>query len=335
MKFDASIPPTSLKQIPELVTVAEEIGFDALWSVETQHSPFLPLALVAEHSQRLQFGTAVAIGFARSPATMAYTSWDLAEASGGRFILGLGTQVKAHIERRFGMAWPDSPVGKLRELIGSLRSFWHSWQSGERLNFRGDYFKLKLMPPFFTPAPIQHPDIPIFIAGVNPGLCTLAGELADGFHVHPYHSERYLREVVIPSIEKGAQRSGRDKSDIQLSVKALIATDSNEKEFIRAQISFYASTPSYRPVMDLHGWGELANTLRNLSRRGDWSEMADLVSDEMLDTFAIVSNQDELAGELHSRYANLADRLSLYIPFFPGDKDEFWRKITKEMQTES
>ncbi len=332
MKFDATIPPTSLRQIPNLTKDADQIGFDALWSTETLHSPFLPLALVAEHSERLHFGTAVAIGFARSPATLAYTSWDLSDASEGRFILGLGTQVKAHVERRFGMVWPDSPVGKLRELIEGMKAFWNAWQSGERLNYRGDYFKLTLMSPFFTPGPIKHPLIPIYIAGVNTGLCRLAGELADGFHAHPYHSERYLREVVLPSIEEGAERAGRDTTDIQLSVTSLIATDSNEKEFVRSQISFYASTPTYRPVMDLHGWGEIADQLRGLSRRGAWEEMTALISDEMLETFAIISNQSDLADALLSRYSGLADRLTLYIPFIPGDRDEFWRNIATKIQ---
>jgi probable F420-dependent oxidoreductase len=333
MKFDANIPPTSLKQIPDLVHAADGIGFDAVWSAETQHSPFLPLALVAEHSERLQFGTAVAIGFARSPATMAYTAWDLSEASGGRFILGLGTQVKAHVERRFGMVWPDSPVGKLRELISAMRAIWTAWQSGERLNHRGDYYKLTLMTPFFTPGPIKHPDIPIFIAGVNVGLCKLAGEAADGFHAHPYHSERYLREIVVPSIAEGAKRSGRDKSSIQLSVTSMVATDEGEKEFVRSQISFYASTPTYRPVMDLHGWGDLADRLRGLSRRGEWGEMTALISDEIVDTFAVVSSRDELADALLSRYAELADRLTLYIPFFPGDRDELWKSLASKLQT--
>lgn len=333
MKFDATIPPTSLKHIPELVGAAEAVGFDALWSTETQHSPFLPLALVAEHSQKLHFGTAVAIGFGRSPATMAYTSWDLAEASGGRFILGLGTQVKAHVERRFGMPWPESPVGKLRELIGALRAFWEAWQSGERLNFRGEYFKLTLMTPFFTPSPIKHADIPIFIAGVNKGLCRLAGESANGFHAHPYHSPRYLKEVVIPSIAEGAQRTDRDASDVQLSVTCMVATDPGEKEFTRSQISFYASTPTYRPVMELHGWGDLADRLRDHSRRGEWAEMTALVSDEIVETFAIVSDPAELGEALLSRYSGLADRVTIYTPFFPGDRDAFWRDIVSKINS--
>ncbi|MBP1702559.1 MAG: luciferase family protein, partial [Chloroflexi bacterium] len=167
MYLDASLPPGPLAQVPGIARAAESLGFDALWSTETLHDPFLPGALVAEHTQRLQFGTAVAIAFARSPATLAYTAWDLAQISNGRFILGLGTQVKAHIERRFGMPWPESVVGKLHEQIQAVRAFWHTWQTGEPLNFRGEYYKLTLMSPFFNPGPISHPDIPIYIAGVN------------------------------------------------------------------------------------------------------------------------------------------------------------------------
>src|SRR5512137_1902374 len=182
--LDATLPPVSLSKVPTIARAAEEMGFNALWSTETMHDPFLPGALIAEHTQRLRFGTAVAIAFARSPANLAYNAWDLSQASGGRFILGLGTQVKAHIEKRFGMPWPDSVVGKLREQIGAIRAFWNTWQTGEPLNYRGEYYRLSLMTPFFNPGPIEHPNIPIFIAGVNRGLASLAGELADGFLVH-------------------------------------------------------------------------------------------------------------------------------------------------------
>jgi probable F420-dependent oxidoreductase len=332
MKFDAGIPPTSLVEIPALVKGAEDIGFDGLWSSETQHDPFLPLALAAEHSQRMKLGTAVAISFARSPATLAYTAWDLAQASQGRFILGLGTQVRAHIERRFGMTWPDSPVGKMREMIAAIRALWSTWQTGERLNYRGEYFKLTLMSPFFDAGRSEHPDIPIFIAGVNTGLCRLAGEAADGFIAHPYHSERYLREVVRPAIAEGAEQAGRDADQLQIYVSALVATDEAETSFVRSQIAFYASTPSYRPVMALHGWGEVADQLRDLSRKQDWGGMVELVTDEMLETYAVVSSPEDLARNLKSRYSGLVDRLSLYLPYSPGQQDEIWRNLLAEMR---
>jgi probable F420-dependent oxidoreductase len=331
MDFDANAPPSSLGDIPDLTQAAESLGFHALWTSETQHDPFLPLALVAEHSQRLHFGTAIAVGFARSPATLAYTAWDLAQASGGRFILGLGTQVRAHVERRFGMPWPASPVGKLRELIGAIQAIWSAWQTGERLNFRGDYYKLTLMTPFFDPGRIEHPQIPIYIAGVNTGLCRLAGEVADGLIAHPYHSERYLREVVRPAIAEGAKRVGRSTEAVRLSVTAFTVTGPEEADFVRQQIAFYASTPSYRPVMALHGWGEVADRLGELARRQAWAEMPGQVSDEMLDTFAVVESTDGLAEALKARYGDLADRLMLYLPYSAGQNDAFWRRLIAEM----
>lgn len=330
MQFDGIIPPTSLREIPEFTRHAESIGFDAIWSSETLHSPFMPLALVAEHSQRLDFGTAIAVAFARSPASLAYTAWDLAQASSGRFILGLGTQVKAHIERRFGLEWPASPVKKLRELIAGIRALWATWQTGERLNFRGEYFKLTLMSPFFNPGAIDHPHIPIYLAGVNAGLSRLAGEVADGFHAHPYHSEKYLREIIVPAIEQGAAQSGRARSDVSLVITAMFATNKVEEDFARAQIAFYASTPTYRSVMAHHGWEEVADQLSNLSRRGKWGEMAELINDEMLETFAVVAGEEDLAQALLERYTGLADRLMIYNPYHPGERDDFWKRLLKQ-----
>lgn len=321
MKFDASMPPISLTQAPALAAGAEKVGFDAIWSTETQHDPFLPLALVAEHSRKLEFGTAVAIGFARSPMTLAHTAWDLADASAGRFLLGLGTQIRPHIERRFSMPWPDSPVGKFRELIAALRAIWHSWQTGERLNFRGEHYQLTLMTPFFNPGPIDFPAIPIYIAGVNTGMSRLAGEAADGFHAHPYHSPSYLREVVRPAIAEGAELAGRSPQSISLAVSVFVVSSADEVGFVRSQIAFYASTPSYRPVMEHHGWGGTADELLNMSRRGEWAEMGSLISDAMLEQFAVAASDDQLAEKLIERYQGLADRLTIYHPYYPGERD--------------
>jgi probable F420-dependent oxidoreductase len=330
MIIDTTLPPVELGQVAAIARAAETMGFDAVWSNETRHDPFLPGALIAEHTRRLRFGTAVAIAFARSPANLAYTAWDLAQVSGGRFILGLGTQVKAHIERRFGQAWPESPVNKLREQIAAVRAFWRSWQTGEPLNFRGEYYKLTLMTPFFNPGPVQHPDIPIFIAGVNPGLARLAGETAEGFHVHPFHTPRYLAEVLLPAIRTGAKKTGRSPSSVQVAVTAFIVTSSQEEQLARQQISFYASTPSYHPVMALHGWGHTAENLSALAARGRWAEMPGLIDDEMLGTFAVTAREEELAGALQARYAGLADRLALYIPFAPGERDAFWQLLVNK-----
>jgi len=328
MLFDANLPVTGLSGVAQIADAAEKMGFSALWTSETQHDPFLPCTLIAEHTKELQFGTAIAVSFARNPANLAYLSWDLAAQSQGRFILGLGTQVKAHIERRFGMPWPESVVGKLREQIQAVRAFWYSWQKNEKLDFRGEYYKLTLMSPFFNPGPIEHPEIPIYIAGVNRGLARLAGETCQGFHSHPFGSPRYLTEVILPAIEEGAARSGRSRSEIRNSVTAFVATTPEQETFARAQISFYASTPSYRSVMALHGWSDVAEQLSTLAAKGQWGEMFGLITDEMLHTFCLVTDQASLPAELKKRYAGLADRISLYIPFVPAENDVFWQQMT-------
>lgn len=329
MRFDAALPPVSLDKVAGIAKAAENMGFDALWSPETQHDPFLPGAVVFDHTQHLRYGTAVAIAFARSPATLAYTAWDLAQASAGRFILGLGTQVKAHIERRFGMPWPESVVGKLREQIKAIRAFWHSWQTGERLNQRGEYYKLTLMSPFFNPGPIDYPDIPIYIAGVNTGLAALAGEVADGFHVHPLHTRRYLSEVILPAVEQGLAKAGRRRQDMKITASAFVVRSPEEAAFVRSQVAFYASTPSYRRVMSLHGWEDIAERLSGMARRGKWDELGDQVDADMLATFAVVSPTQDLAEALKERYGGLADRLTIYTPFLPGERDSFWRGMVQ------
>ena len=331
MKFDATLPPTGLKDVPAIAKAVEEIGFDALWTQETQHDPFLPCTLIAEHTSRLNFGTAIAVSFARSPANLAYTAWDLAAQSGGRFILGLGTQVKAHVERRFGQPWPESVTGKLREQIEVIRAFWDCWQNGTRLNYRGEFYKITLMSPFFNAGAIPHPDIPIYIAGVNTGLAKLAGELCEGFHVHPFHSLRYLQEVLLPAIEQGAAKRSRMRQDVSICITAFLATSPEEMNFVRPQVAFYASTPSYRPVMDLHGWTGVAEKLSAHAAKGEWAEMPMLVTDEMLTEFCLVSDEDNLANELKKRYDGIADRLALYIPFVPGERDRWWRELARSI----
>jgi probable F420-dependent oxidoreductase len=230
------------------------------------------------------------------------------------------------------MPWPESPVGKLRELIGAIRAFWQAWQSGERLNFRGEHFKLTLMSPFFNPGPIEHPEIPIYLAGVNPGLCRLAGELADGFHAHPYHSTRYLSEVVRPALAAGIARAGRPEGAVTLSTTAFAATDPREAEFVRRQIAFYASTPTYRPVMELHGWGEVADRLQGMARRGEWAALGGPISPEMLEAFAVVCEPDQLGAALRARYQGLVDRLSLYLPYVAGERETMWQGLVRSFR---
>lgn len=332
MKFDANLPPSWLGEVPDAAAAAERLGFQALWTTETSHNPFLPHALAAMQTKRIGLGTAVAIGFARSPGALAYETWDLAQASGGRFMLGLGTQVRAHITRRFGMPWPESPVTKLKEMIQALRSIWHAWQSGAKLDHRGEHYKLTLMTPFFNPGPIEDPEVPIYIAGVNRALCRLAGEAADGFMVHPYHSADYLKSVIRPAIAEGAARAGRDPDSVVKVVPAFVVINEAQADYVRSQIAFYASTPSYRPVMQLHGWEEVADTLAGLVRRGKWKEMVEQIDEAMLETFAVVSDREDLGAALKQRYDGLADRLSIYTPFVPGQQDDFWQRLIADMR---
>lgn len=325
MKIDVGILVPDLLEMPAMARAAEDIGFDCIWTSETQHEPFMPLALAAEHTSRIELGTAIAVAFPRSPTVLAHIAWDLAKASKGRFILGLGTQVKAHIERRFGMVW-EAPAPKLREMILAMRALWDCWQNDTRLNYRGEFYKLTLMSPFFNPGPIDYPDVPIYIAGVNDHLCRVAGELCQGFHVHPFHTTKYLREVVLPNIKLGAEKTGRQRSDVQLSSAIFVATDEGEREAARAQISFYASTPTYRTVLETHGWGEIGEKLGGLAARGKWDDMPELITDEILNEVAIVAPVEEVAARIKEKYAGLLDRITFYAPFSADDAPK-WKAI--------
>ena len=330
MKFDASLLVHDLTQMPALARFADDTGFDGIWTFETAHEPFLPLVLAAEHSRRLKLGTSVAVAFARSPAILASIAWDLARFSEGRFILGLGTQVKAHNERRFGVKW-ERPVEKMREVILAVKAFWECWQNRTPLNFQGEFFKLTLMTPFFSPEPHDHHRIPIFIAGVNRRMCQLGGELCDGFHIHPLHTARYLREVVLPNIERGLTLGNRDRGAIQLSSSIfVIPTDDPSQAAtyeaeVRRQVAFYASTAPYRPVFELEGWGDAADRLRAMAARGHWHEMPAMISEDMLDRLAFRGAWAELPGKVLRKYEGLLDRVSYYFPIVPGENEENWR----------
>ncbi len=294
------------------------------------HDPFLSLALAAEHSRRLSLGTSIAVAFSRSPAVLAYVGWDLARFSKGRFIMGLGSQVKAHNERRFGVKW-EKPVKKMREVILAIRAIWDCWQNHTKLNFQGEYSKLTLMTPFFSPEPHEYPHIPIYIAGVNRLMCRLAGELCQGLHVHPLHTSLYLRELVWPNVQLGLEKTDRRREDIELcsSIFVIPTDDLQPSAFyeseVRRQISFYASTPPYKPVFEIHDWGDVADQLRALAARGRWNDMPSLITDEILETFALRGTWAELPGKVQEKYGGLLDRVSYYFPFVPGQSEEGWR----------
>lgn len=336
MYVDLTVLVPDLADVLTLAQAAEATGFDALWTSETKHSPFLPLTLAAEHTRRLALGTAVAIAFPRSPMVTAHLAWDLQKFSRGRFILGLGTQVKAHIERRFGITW-EAAVPRLREYILALRAIWEAWQNRTRLNFRGRFYRHTLMTDFFDPGPIDHPNIPIFIAGVNAGLVRLAGELCQGFHVHPFHSIPYLQQVVLPALGEGLSRAGRTRGDVQLATTAFVITGRSTqemaatREMVRQQIAFYASTPSYRVVLDVHGWGEVGERLSRLAARKRWAEMPALITDEMLAVYALEAPWDSLAKALVSRYDGVLDRVALYYPFRPEEAEQ-WRLLVSQVR---
>lgn len=337
MHFDVVIDPIDLSRAGEYAARAESLGISAVWTLETRHDPFLPLALAASATNTIELGTSVALAFPRSPTTMAHTAWDMAALSRGRFILGLGTQVKAHIERRFAAQW-GPPVEKMRDYIGAMRAVWQSWRTGERLRYESQFYTLKLMTPFFSPEPLAYPDPPVYIAGVNRGLCKLAGATCQGFHAHPLHSPRYLREAILPWIEEGLRESGRTRQDIQVnaSVFAAIgrgAEQDRSRQEMRKQIAFYASTPSYRTLLDLHGWNGVGDQLTRLAGRGRWDEMGALITDEMLAEVAVEGETlADVAVEIKRSRAGLLDRTSVYLPFVAGERDEEWKAAVEVMR---
>jgi|GEM_PF-106792 len=278
-------------------TSAEASGYDGIWSAETSHDPFLPLMLAAEHTERIQVGTGIAVAFARNPMTLATTANDLQTASQGRFMLGIGSQIKPHIEKRFSMPW-SHPAPRMRELILAIRSIWDSWSDGSRLAFRGEYYRHTLMTPMFDPGPNPFGNPPIFLAAVGSLMTEVAGEVADGLLAHAFTTERYLREVTLPAVDRGLAAGGRNRSTFQISFPGMVVTGLDEAAVIalaaatRKQLAFYGSTPAYRPVLDLHGWGDLQAELNTLSKRGAWDDMANLIDDDMLHTFAVVGGFD-------------------------------------------
>ncbi len=338
MYFDGWLDINDLGRVAHDAQAAEAIGFDALWTSEINHDPFLPLVLAAAATTRIGLGTAIALAFTRSPTTTAHTAWDLARLSEGRFMLGLGTQVQAHIERRFGMPWA-APAPRLRDYIAAMRAVWTSWQSGERLRHTGEFYRLSLMTPFFNPGPIAHPAVPVFIAGVNQQLCRLAGETCQGFQVHPFHTVRYLQEAILPWITEGLESAGRSRADIQISATVFAITGTTEAEraqmraAVRQQIAFYASTPTYRTLLDLHGWGAIGEQLGPMALRGQWAEMGALINDEMLAAFAVEgATLAEAAQALKTRYTGLLDRGAFYRPFVPGERDAEWQAAVAVFQ---
>lgn len=300
---------------------AEEMGFDGVTTPEAGHDPFLPLVVAAEHTRRILLGTNVAIAFPRSPMVTAQIAWDLQQLSGGRFRLGLGTQVKGHNERRYAAPWSAPPGPRLREYIQCLKAMFGTFQAGSRPSyFTGEHYRFTLMSPFFNPGPIDHPEVPIYIAAVNRYMARLSGELCDGLRLHPVSTFRHTEEVVLPAIEAGARRAGRRLSDVDvvgapfLAIGEGPAAVEGAARALKQRIAFYASTPTYHPVLELHGWLEIGHRLHELSREGRWREMPELISDEMLEEFAIVATYDALVPTLRKRCGHLFTTVLLDLP---------------------
>jgi probable F420-dependent oxidoreductase len=311
---------TDLRAAGESARAAEAHGYDAIWTAETAHDPILPLVLAAEHTSRVGIGTAITVAFARSPMTLAASAWDVNAFSGGRLLLGLGSQIKPHIEKRFSMPW-SHPALRMREFILAMRAIWDCWQNGTKLDFRGQFYTHTLMTPFFNPGPNPYGAPRVFLAAVGEGMTKVAAEVADGMLVHGFTTERYLREVTVPAVEEGLGRCGRSRSDFQFSYPAFVVTGAGDAEMAaaeagtRRQIAFYASTPAYRPVLEVHGWGELQTELNGLSKRGEWAEMGRRIPDEVLDAFAVRGTPEEVPAELRRRFGDIIDRISLYMPY--------------------
>lgn len=319
LKIDSGVA-SGLASVPDAARRMEQRGVDGCWVGETNHDPFLALTLAAEHTSRIELGTNVAVAFARNPMSVASLAWDLQDFSQGRFNLGLGTQIKPHIEKRFGMPWSE-PTERMREFVSALRTIWDSWHAGTKLRFEGRFYTHKIMTPMFTPEPSPYPPPRIFLAAVGERMTEMCGEVADGLLTHPFTTRRFLEEVTTPTLERGIGACGRDRSEFELTSPVFVVTGETEEDFgeaaalTRRRIAFYGSTPAYRKVLEVHGWGGLQDELRELSLRGDWATMGELITDEVLSTFAVVAPVDGVAAALIQRCAGVVDRA---IPALPN-----------------
>lgn len=314
MKLDSGLMG-GLEQVPERIQALERAGYDGAITAETSSDPFFPLVLAAEHSERIDLITSIAVAFARSPMNLAQIGHDLNAYSKGRFVLGLGSQIKPHITKRFSMPW-SSPAARMRELILAMRAVWDCWYKGEKLDFRGEFYTHTLMTPMFTPTNTEHGAPRVFLAAVGPLMTRVAGEVADGIIAHAFTTERYLREVTLPAVEEGLTKAGRARSEIEVTCPVFVVTGDDEETWMRQreavtrQIAFYGSTPAYKPVLDLHGWGALQGELNRMSKQGKWAEMGTLITDEILEAFAVVAEPSAVAGSLKRRFGDVLDRIA-------------------------
>ncbi len=329
MKVDGGLV-SSLADIPRVAKELEDVGYDGAFSVETAHDPFFPLVLAAEHTERLELGTGIAVAFARSPMIMANVGYDLQAFSKGRCILGLGSQIKAHIEKRFSMPW-SQPAARMREFILAMRAIWACWNEDAKLDFQGEFYRHTLMTPFFNPGPNPYGNPRVFLAAVGERMTEVAGEVADGILLHGFTTERYVREVTIPALERGWEKAGKSRADFEVTGPMFVVTGETEEALVaaragtRQQIAFYGSTPAYRGVLELHGWGDLQSELNRLSKQGEWVTMGELIEDDVLHAFAVTGEPEDIPKLMLARYGDVLDRISFYAPY--RSDPERWARI--------
>ena len=315
----------SLGEAADRAVRLEALGYDGAFSAEGPHEPFLPLVLAAEHTSRLELMTNIAVAFARSPMDLAQLANDAQLASGGRFILGVGSQIRPHIEKRFSMPW-SSPAQRMRELVLAVKAIQRSWQTGDALEFRGEFYRHTLMTPFFSPGPNPSAPPPIFVAALGPLMTEVAAEVGDGLLIHPFHSGHFVRDVAAAAVDRGLARAGRDRHDFAVAATVIVATGADDaamaqaRRGVRRLLAFYGSTPAYRVVLDAHGWGDLQQQLNTLSKRGQWEKMASLIPDEVYDALVVEGRPEEIGGLVDARYRGLLDRISFSTPYDLDDE---------------
>jgi len=324
MKVDAHMTP-DWHQIPDHVKKLEDQGYDGVGTAEMNHDPFMPLLLAAEHTRKIEIHTGIAVAFARSPMILANLGHDLNAYSQGRFTMGLGSQIRPHITKRFNMQW-GAPAAQMKELIMAMRAIWANWYSDEPLRFEGKYYSHTLMTPAFTPENKQEGAPKVTLAAVGPVMTEVAGEVADGLIIHPFSNEKYIREVTLPAVERGLKKAGRRREGFEISYSPFIisgqdeVTFEKEKAAAKNRIAFYGSTPAYKNVLGVHGWGEMQVELNGMSKQGKWQEMGELITDEMLNTFAVMEEPGKVVGEIKSRFGDIVDRTSGAFGFVDANR---------------
>jgi probable F420-dependent oxidoreductase len=330
MKVDLLIMNPELGEIGRQAVQAEEMGYAALLSAEIGHDPFMPLAIAAEHTERIQLATGIAVGLSRSPVHLAHAAHDLQRFSKGRFILGVGSQIQAHIEKRFSATW-SHPTERMKDLIGAVRAIWRTWDEGVPLRYEGPYYRHTLMTPFFSPPRNHYGPPPIYLAASGPEMTAIGAEVADGLMLHALTSTDTLREITLPALRKGLAASGRSRGDVDLYAPIFVITGDTDEEMetadraVRLQLAFYASTPAYRPVLRFHGFADLPEQLNALSKQGRWKDMGGLVGDDVLELFSVTGKPEELGGAIVARFGGLLDRVALYAPYRSGP--ELWARV--------